>query len=176
MQIKNDYILKHLIPPEIQNDVKVLTSEQIPEWNYWNKYDTCEISSNIAFQVEYKGETLWVNLYYGIGYRSDEVQSVVLVTSKHQTMDEDLYYATTESESLVAKELQGLLYSFYFEDDDLQEGLYYRYTNFIQDTAYELDRLQYIIFDEKIDRRNPAKDTIAMLEAKLEEAKRLLLL
>jgi hypothetical protein len=174
MQTKNDYILKHLIPLEIQDNIKVLESRQIPRWSYWNKYWVCEICSNIAFKVKFKEEILWVSLYNGIGYRSDEVQSRVIVTSQYQMMDEDLYDTTTDLENAVAKELSEILRDFYFEDNDLGESIYHEDTEFIQNYAYELEKLQYIIFDEKIDRLNPSEQTIIELELKLKKARELL--
>jgi hypothetical protein len=174
MQTKNDYILKHLIPSEIQNHIKIIKSKQIPQWNYWNKYGYCEICSNITFEVEFKKEILWISLYNGIGYRSDDMQSTVLVTKQYQMMDEDLYDAKTDTESQVANELQKILRDFYFEDNDLVESIYHEDTEFIQNYAYELEKLQYIIFDEKIDKLNPSEQTIIELELKLKKARELL--
>lgn len=169
MKTQTDLIIKKLIPVEIRNHVEVLESKQIPTWEYRNKYGELEICSNVAFKVNYKKEIMWVNLYNGIGDRDADIESSVTVTKDFQEMNEKLYYLNSINESEAARELNDILCSFYFEDEDC---LHDNDVCFVENIAAELNELQFIIFKE-IDRDSVKPEDIEELEAKLQEAKSL---
>lgn len=161
---KAAYVLMHLIPDSISMNFVIMEVTQSRAM-YWNKYDDAEDCAELHIKCKDKAEgEFYINMYYGIGHKDGETKTIITVNEKISDGVEQ-YGNTTDDNSFcqvidieINQYLQGFI-------DENQCHVY---------SAVEtLDAMDFIVFDKKINRKNPSIQSILELEKQLAEAKAL---
>jgi len=184
---KKNSVTADLFPQNVISQIKIKEVQENASYIYGNKYSTERECSNIAINLEYKGENLWVVLYYGIGYRDGEAKSKVVVirdrefqeggdNNPSEILTPSVYYWETPlaitKEQEIAAELSNILDNHIIQaDENSSEALCEENNMFIEDAALTLRDIQNVVFDTKLNVENITLKQIKDIEKQLERAK-----